>query len=535
MATDEDTISSNIILSGTTTSSDALSVEIVTNPSNGSLVYSGTTAPLEVTYVPTGDYNGSDSFQFRVSDGNGGQSELETVNISVSAVNDAPAFTVVTNQNTTLGDAFSVVVSATDVDSSALTYSSTGTALPSWATLNTATGEISGTSDTVATTSGVEISANDGDITVASNTFDLAVAIAWIDGAPDISFGSNGVAVFDNAGEDEGNDIIVDGSGNIYVGGVRATHNLSIWRLLDNGSIDTTFAGGIVSAGGNNNLSAGGIALDINGNIAITGNFNSDWYMRAYDSTGTQVAQDGYNGISGMNDAGRSMITDSLGNIYSLGVETDFPNWRLAVRKYTTSFTLDATWGTGGHSNLGVDRTPTGVAIDTQDRILITEDNYGRLARVNAADGSLDQFVAGGVTAASGVVADSSDYIYTVGGYSDLEIARFDSNMALDATWGTGGVLTIDTGFTTERPEDVIIDNTSGNLVITGYIADAGNNDAIVWVVDTTGSGALDTSFGGTGYVRMDNSTNDQARQVVNDTNGRYVVTGFTNGSGKDM
>ncbi|MGB5339897.1 MAG: fibrinogen-like YCDxxxxGGGW domain-containing protein, partial [Gammaproteobacteria bacterium] len=47
-----------------------------------------------------------------------------------------------------------------------------------WATLNTASGEISGTPDTVATTTGIEITANDTTTTAASNTFDLAVASA---------------------------------------------------------------------------------------------------------------------------------------------------------------------------------------------------------------------------------------------------------------------------------------------------------------------------------------------------------------------
>jgi hypothetical protein len=68
-----------------------------TDPDNNLLFYSYTqpahgtvsgTAP-NVTYQPTADYNGPDSFSFTVSDGRGGSSS-STVSITVNPVNDAP-------------------------------------------------------------------------------------------------------------------------------------------------------------------------------------------------------------------------------------------------------------------------------------------------------------------------------------------------------------------------------------------------------------------------------------------------------------
>ncbi len=64
---------------------DALSVTIVDEPQHGELTVAGTT----VTYTPNGDYNGPDSFTYKVNDG-ALDSAQATVSITVKPVNDAP-------------------------------------------------------------------------------------------------------------------------------------------------------------------------------------------------------------------------------------------------------------------------------------------------------------------------------------------------------------------------------------------------------------------------------------------------------------
>jgi CSLREA domain-containing protein len=49
---------------------------------------------LTATYTPSANYNGSDSFAFKVNDGTANSNEVGTVSITVNAVNDAPTFTV---------------------------------------------------------------------------------------------------------------------------------------------------------------------------------------------------------------------------------------------------------------------------------------------------------------------------------------------------------------------------------------------------------------------------------------------------------
>ncbi|HXR41448.1 MAG TPA: Ig-like domain-containing protein, partial [Acidothermaceae bacterium] len=67
----------------------ALSVSAVTQPANGaSAVLSG----MAVTYRPTLNFYGNDSFTYTVSDGRGGTATA-TVNVTVKPVNDAPKFT----------------------------------------------------------------------------------------------------------------------------------------------------------------------------------------------------------------------------------------------------------------------------------------------------------------------------------------------------------------------------------------------------------------------------------------------------------
>ena len=65
---------------------DTLSVTLLTGTSNGSLSLN---ADGSFTYTPNADFNGSDSFTYSVSDGNGGTSS-GTVELEVTAVNDAP-------------------------------------------------------------------------------------------------------------------------------------------------------------------------------------------------------------------------------------------------------------------------------------------------------------------------------------------------------------------------------------------------------------------------------------------------------------
>ena len=88
VGTNED-IAVPITLTGSDDNDDPLTFAVVSGPSNGAL--SGT-AP-DLTYTPTGDFNGGDSFTYTATDDKGATSVAATVTLTVTAVNDEPSFT----------------------------------------------------------------------------------------------------------------------------------------------------------------------------------------------------------------------------------------------------------------------------------------------------------------------------------------------------------------------------------------------------------------------------------------------------------
>lgn len=109
----------NITLTGSDPESSPLTYAVVTGPAHGTLTG---TAPA-LTYTPAANFNGSDSFTFRVNDGTQ-NSATATVSVTVVAVNDAP---VALNQSTSTptGTQKTITLSGTDVDMSAGTYTFT--------------------------------------------------------------------------------------------------------------------------------------------------------------------------------------------------------------------------------------------------------------------------------------------------------------------------------------------------------------------------------------------------------------------------
>ena len=116
VSTPED-IAKGITLTGSDVDGNPLSYIITSAPLHGTL--SGTAPNL--TYTPTGNYNGPDNFTFKVNDGFV-DSNTATVSLSITPVNDAPA---ANNQNVATPEdvALAITLSGNDVEGSALTYS----------------------------------------------------------------------------------------------------------------------------------------------------------------------------------------------------------------------------------------------------------------------------------------------------------------------------------------------------------------------------------------------------------------------------
>ena len=132
VATNED-VPRAITLTGNDPDGDPINYFLVSNPSHGSL--SGSVPNL--TYTPIANYNGSDSFSFKVNDGTA-ESAVVTVSITVNPVNDTPVLTVPGAQTAKTGTKLNFAVSAADVEGDALLF--TASNLPSGATFTTSAG-----------------------------------------------------------------------------------------------------------------------------------------------------------------------------------------------------------------------------------------------------------------------------------------------------------------------------------------------------------------------------------------------------------
>ena len=102
------------LINDTDVEGDTLSITEVTTASHGTVEITGSNT--KVTYTPTENYNGSDTFDYTISDGHGG-SAVGTVNITVNQVNDNP---VAKNDSLTINEdetpTIDVLANDTDVD-----------------------------------------------------------------------------------------------------------------------------------------------------------------------------------------------------------------------------------------------------------------------------------------------------------------------------------------------------------------------------------------------------------------------------------
>ena len=106
-----------ITLVGTDVETTALAFSVLSLPTHGTL---SSTNAQTVTYTPAANYDGPDSFDFRVSDGT--NISNATVSINLTAVNDAPVANP-QSVTATYNTAKTITLTGSDVEGSALTYS----------------------------------------------------------------------------------------------------------------------------------------------------------------------------------------------------------------------------------------------------------------------------------------------------------------------------------------------------------------------------------------------------------------------------
>ncbi len=349
---------------------------------------------------------------------------------------------------------------------------------------------------------------SDGKIVVAGSTgddrgddIDFALVRYTRTGALDTSFNGTG-KVTTNLGSvrDSGSSVAVQTDGKIVVAGsVVSGGNPDDWtwefnsvlvRYTSTGALDTSFNGTgkvITHIGGNGSGSS--VAVQGDGKIVVAGCYGGDFVLVRYTSTG--ALDTSFNGtgsvttpIGGNNDTYRCR---------SVAVQSD---GRIVMAGYASSF--------GGTAL--VRHTSTG-ALDT---------SFNGTGKVITPIGEYS---------AASVAVQSDGKIVVAGGYrGDFALVRYTSTGALDTSFNGTGKVTTDFGGS-DFGSSVAVQG-DGKIVVAGSSRN-GILDSNIALVRYTRTGALDTSFNGTGKVTPDFGVGDHSgTSVAVQSDGRIVVAG---------
>lgn len=143
-----------------------------------------------------------------------------------------------------------------------------------------------------------------------------------------IKYNSSGeekwVREYDGFGYDVAHKIAVDGSGNVYVTGYSGGSGTDDYLTIKYDSSGTEKWQRRYNGPGNSNDTAYSLALDISGNIYVTGSSTgsgtgTDYATIKYNSSGDSLWVRRYNGPGNGSDAARSLLLDGSGNLYLTG------------------------------------------------------------------------------------------------------------------------------------------------------------------------------------------------------------------------
>ncbi len=105
----------------------------------------------------------------------------------------------------------------------------------------------------------------------------------------------------------------------------------------------------------------------------------------------------------------------------------------------------------------------------------------------------------------------------------DVLLARYDAGGTLDASFGTGGIVTTDLGQGDDVVEGIAL-LSDGGIVVAGSAGNGSGSDILLLAYDA--SGVLESTFGAGGAVRTVVNGDDEALALLLDDDGKLVVAG---------
>ncbi len=341
---------------------------------------------------------------------------------------------------------------------------------------------------------------------VSADDYDhMALSKYGSDGIIDTAFGQNGHYSFhDNASDNYGGAVAIDADGKIVITGNgyfsdSSSNDVIIIRLNTDGTLDTTFDGGVV-------------ITDIDN--------------------------------SGDDDSADAMLIDSDGKILVAGSQRPRTHANLVLIRYDTNGSIDTTFGTDGYSvvDLGNDLYANAITQDHDGNIIVAGkyrlgsyqgialrlDDNGTLDSTFNANGYVTTNVKSLVNTANAVAVDDENKILLLGSGRDdtryyMTLHRFDTNGSLDGTFGGGDGLIdeILSDSDDDYGEEILLDD-SGNIIVIGR-SDS-SSDSRTFIARYDSDGTLDTTLGDGGIVFHSNGGNTDANRAVYDGNKDIIV-----------
>jgi len=321
-----------------------------------------------------------------------------------------------------------------------------------------------------------------------TSTYDISVARYNVDGSLDQTFSGDGKTTTNLGAREQGQDIAVQADGKIVVTGQRCNSSwvcdLAVIRYNSNGALDTSFNGtGKVwtDFGGNDNGSAGGLAILPNGKIVVAGYMwngtDYDFSVLRYNSDGTLdnlFSGDGKANIgfgTGMQNTAYDVIRQSDGKLIVAGdsCNNGYTTCDFAVTRLNANGSLDKTFSADGiqTTNFGAYDVAYGAALQPDGKIVLagrkgtSSLNYTAIARYNT-DGSPDTTFNGSgkrvfsvssglASLANSVIVQSNNAILISGASyngteDDFFLVRLKADGGFDKTFSGNGIVTVDFG-----------------------------------------------------------------------------------------
>lgn len=369
---------------------------------------------------------------------------------------------------------------------------------------------------------------------------EFAVARFHANGTPDAGFGTGGTTRVFLTSFDVAEEAALQADGKILVVGTawsstQTGADFAIVRLNADGSLDTSFGTGgkvVTDLGGSDE--ARGVAIQADGRILVTGSTTAAWPRAfatircladgrldtSFGSGGVVTTAFGPEGedwadaVAVQGDG--SIVVGGTARLSAAGADA------MALARYRPDGALDLTFGSGGMATAGGSGSSvTGLAVQADGRIVVAgnqNSNDRMVVKRFLADSSADtSFAAGGefVTTAGnhayalalqvdGKILAAGDASSTEGSQRDFVVVRLTSAGALDASFGTGGVVRTDLGGISNTAYGLGL--TSEGRVVAAGVADLGspepgNRDIRFALTRHLQDGTRDETFGANGHV----------------------------------